>query len=125
MGLDQRCYFLVGIGLLRSANVAEFMRTKVPGVHIPDHIVERLRKTPKKQRRQEGKRISVEIIQQIRELPGVAGIHVMAYRQEELVAEIIEEAGLLPRPMQSGWPEPPPEPRRHRRLRRQSWLENY
>jgi methylenetetrahydrofolate reductase (NADPH) len=59
----------------------------------------------------------VEIIQQIREIPGVAGIHVMAYRQEELVAEIVEEAGLLPRPMQPGWPEPPPEPPRHHQRR--------
>ncbi len=74
------------------------MRSKVPGVVIPDAIVERLRKTPKKQKRAEGKRICVEIIQQMREIEGVAGVHVMAYRQEELVAEIVHEAGLLPRP---------------------------
>jgi hypothetical protein len=44
----------------------------------------------------------VEIIQQVREIEGVCGVHVMAYRQEELVAEIIEEAGLLPRRWQYG-----------------------
>jgi methylenetetrahydrofolate reductase (NADPH) len=66
--------------------------------------VERLRKTPQKQKRDEGKRICVEIIQQVQELDGVAGVHVMAYRQEEIVSEIIEEAGLLPRHRRNGGP---------------------
>lgn len=100
LGLDQRVYILVGVGPLRSDKAAEYMRSKVPGVVIPEFIVERLRKTPKEKKRDEGKRICVEIIQQIKEIHGVAGIHVMAYRQEELVAEIIAESGLLPRPLQ-------------------------
>jgi len=70
----------------------------VPGVIIPDEIVERLANTPKEKQAAEGKRICIEIIEQVREIEGVAGVHVMAYRQEELVAEIIREAGLLPRP---------------------------
>lgn len=102
MGLHEKVFFLVGVGPLRSEKAAEFMRTKVPGVYIPDAIVERLRQTPKEKKREEGKRICIEIIQQVREIKGVAGVHVMAYRQEELVAEIIEESGLLPRPMQTG-----------------------
>jgi methylenetetrahydrofolate reductase (NADPH) len=101
MGLDQKICLLVGVGPLRSDKAAEFMRSKVPGVVIPDEIVNRLRKTPKEKKQEEGKRICVEIIQQVREIEGVAGVHLMAYRQEELVAEIIEEAGLLPRPRQS------------------------
>jgi len=84
----------------------------VPGVRIPDEVVERLRKTPKARKREEGKKICVEIIEQVRQIPGVAGVHVMAYRQEELVAEIIHEAGLLPRPRQPGLP---PTDGRHRR----------
>ena len=100
LGLDQKVFILVGVGPLRSERAAEFMRTKVPGVVIPDEIVERLRKTPKPKKQSEGKRICVEIIQQVKEIKGVSGVHVMAYRQEELVAEIIEEAGLLPRPRQ-------------------------
>jgi methylenetetrahydrofolate reductase (NADPH) len=71
------------------------MRTKVPGVWIPDDVVARLAKTPKQQRTEEGKRICIEIIQQVREIPGVHGVHVMAYRQEETVAEIVQHAGLL------------------------------
>jgi methylenetetrahydrofolate reductase (NADPH) len=116
LGLHERVSILVGVGPLRSERAAEYMRTRVPGVRIPDPIVERLRKTPKKQKREEGKQICIEIIQQVREIEGVAGVHVMAYRQEELVAEIIEEAGLLPRPYQPGV-EPPDRqrPRRHPR----------
>ena len=106
LGLHEKVFYLVGVGPLRSAKAAEFMRKNVPGVMIPDEVVERLRKTPRKKRRKEGKKICVEIIQQVREIEGVAGVHVMAYRQEELVAEIIEEAGLLPRPMRIGGPKP-------------------
>ncbi len=100
LGIDQKVCILVGVGPLRSERAAEFMRTHVPGVVIPDEIVERLRKTPKSKKREEGKRICIEIIQQVREIDGVAGVHVMAFKQEKLVAEIIEEAGLLPRPRQ-------------------------
>jgi methylenetetrahydrofolate reductase (NADPH) len=102
MELHKKVFFLVGVGPLRSEKAADFMRTKVPGVVIPDGVVERLRKTPSQRKRDEGKKICVEIIQQVLEIEGVAGVHVMAYRQEELVAEIIRESGLLPRPMQPG-----------------------
>jgi methylenetetrahydrofolate reductase (NADPH) len=119
LGIDQKVCILVGVGPLRSDRAAEFMRSKVPGVMIPDEIVERLRKAPAAEKQQVGKQICVEIIQQVREIEGVAGVHVMAYRQEELVAEIIEEAGLLPRPRQ---PKAPPEDpfRQDRKYRRGS-----
>lgn len=117
LGLHEQTFFLVGVGPLRSEKAAEFMRTKVPGVHIPDAIVERLRKTPKAKKREEGKRICVEIIQQVRQIEGVSGVHVMAYRQEELVAEIISEAGLLPRPPIGGAGSPDGRVR-HRRANR-------
>jgi methylenetetrahydrofolate reductase (NADPH) len=97
LGLHEQAYYLVGVGPLRSDRAAEFMRTNVPGVHIPDEIIERLRKTPKERKREEGKKICVEIIQQVREIEGVHGVHLMAYRQEELVAEIVEESGLMSR----------------------------
>jgi methylenetetrahydrofolate reductase (NADPH) len=97
MGLDKRVYILVGVGPLRSARVARWMRENVPGVVIPDELVRRLSDAGKRSRT-EGKRICVEIIEQIKEIPGVAGIHMMAYRQEHLVAEILDDTGLLPRP---------------------------
>lgn len=97
MGLHKRVYILVGVGPLRSAKAAEWMRTHVPGVVIPDEVIQRLNSVGPSSQREEGKRICVEIIQQVHEIEGVSGVHVMAYRQEELVAEIIHEAGLLPR----------------------------
>jgi methylenetetrahydrofolate reductase (NADPH) len=97
LGLHEQVFILVGVGPLRSEKAAEYMRTRVPGVWIPDAIVERLAKTPPKQKAEEGKRICIEIIEQVRQIEGVHGVHLMAYRQEETVAEIVHRAGLLPR----------------------------
>ncbi len=97
LGLHEKVFILVGVGPLRSAKTAEWMRTNVPGVHIPDSVVERLRGAGKGKQRAEGKQLCIDIIQEVRDIEGVSGVHVMAYRQEELVAEIIEAAGLLPR----------------------------
>jgi methylenetetrahydrofolate reductase (NADPH) len=124
MGLHEQVFILVGVGPLRSDRAAEYMRTNVPGVRIPDDVVERLRKTPKEHKREEGKKICVEIIEQVREIPGVAGVHVMAYRQEELVAEIIQEAGLLPRPRQPGLPPKETTRSRQRQAEPTSTAEN-
>lgn len=97
MGLHERVFILIGVGPLRSAKAGEWIRSNVPGVVIPDKIIKRLKGVPGPKQKEEGKRICVEIIQQVSEIEGVSGVHVMAFRQEELVAEIIQEAGLLPR----------------------------
>jgi methylenetetrahydrofolate reductase (NADPH) len=99
LGLDKQAFILAGVGPLKSAGAAEFMRTKVPGVVIPDQYIDRLKKTPKEKQQEEGKKICIELIEQIRDIEGVSGIHIMAYRQEELVADIVSQAGLLPRPI--------------------------
>ena len=93
LGLHEKAFILVGVGPLASARAADWIRKNVPGVHIPDAIVNRLAKS--ENQREEGKRICIEMMQQIREIEGVSGVHVMAYRQEELVAEIIEQSGVL------------------------------
>ncbi|HXH03128.1 MAG TPA: methylenetetrahydrofolate reductase [Candidatus Competibacteraceae bacterium] len=93
LGLDEKVFIIVGVGPLSGAKTAEWMRTHVPGVHIPDPVIERLRKAEKP--KLEGKKLCIELIQQIREIKGVAGVHVMAYRQEETVAEIIDRSGVL------------------------------
>jgi methylenetetrahydrofolate reductase (NADPH) len=98
LGLHERVFILVGVGPLTSLKTAKFMQTRVPGVFIPDSIIDRLRGASQKHQYDEGRRILLETIEQIREIEGIAGIHLMAYRHEHLVAEIIEEAGLLPRP---------------------------
>jgi methylenetetrahydrofolate reductase (NADPH) len=92
-GLAERVFILVGVGPLRSAKAAQWMRTHVPGVHIPDAIVRRMAGAANPAL--EGRRLCVEIIREIREIKGVAGIHVMAYRQEETVAEVIAESCVL------------------------------
>lgn len=97
LGLLDRVYILAGVGPLRSPKAAEFMRKHVPGVVIPDSYIERMKKTPPDRWHEEGIEICVEIIEQVREIEGVSGIHVMAYRQEEVVADIIQRVGLLPR----------------------------
>jgi methylenetetrahydrofolate reductase (NADPH) len=110
LGLHRRAFLLIGVGPLRSARAAEWMQANVPGVVVPEEVVRRLRGVTSEHQREEGKRLCIEIIQQVREIEGVSGVHVMAYRQEELVAEIIEEAGLLPRRrLQPGGPVPAQE----------------
>ena len=104
LGLHERAFILVGVGPLRSAWSAEWMRTHVPGVVIPEQVIRRLASLPQARQHEEGKRICVEIINQVREIDGVRGVHVMAYHNEELATEIIAEAGLLPRPALSAAP---------------------
>ena len=93
MGLHERAFILAGVGPLASAKAAEWIRSNVPGIHIPDAVIKRLQGAQKQ--KAEGKQICIELIQQIREIEGVAGVHVMAYRQEEAVAEIIDRSGVL------------------------------
>jgi len=109
MGLHEKVYILAGIGPLKSAGAARYMRDKVPGMRVADEYVERMQaavkgipKEEKKARReawrQEGIRIAIEQIQEIKEIEGVAGVHIMAIEWEEAVKPIVEGAGLLPRP---------------------------
>ena len=99
LGLHEKCFILVGVGPLASAKTARWMRSSVPGVHIPDAVVERIEQAgPPKEQKAEGKRLCIELIQQIREIEGVHGVHVMAYRQEEFVSEIIQDSGVLAGP---------------------------
>ena len=93
MGLDEHCFILVGVGPLASARAAQWMRANVAGVHIPDAVIARL--SGARDQRAEGKRICIEMIQQVRGMKGVSGVHVMAYRQEQTVSEIVHESGVL------------------------------
>ncbi|EBA17344.1 putative oxidoreductase protein [Roseobacter sp. SK209-2-6] len=93
LGLDQKVYILAGVGPLASARAARWMRSNVPGIQIPDSLIERMERAEKPG--QEGKKICVELIQKIRDIAGVSGVHVMAYRKEHLVSEIIQDSGVL------------------------------
>lgn len=93
LGLFDKVFMLVGVGPLRSAKSAEWIRTHVPGVHIPDAVLKRL--TGAADQGAEGRRLCIDLIQEIRTIKGVHGVHVMAFRQEHTVAEIIERSGVL------------------------------
>jgi methylenetetrahydrofolate reductase (NADPH) len=97
LGLTERCTVLAGIGPIRSARALEFMSTKVPGLHVPDEVRRRLSGVPDDRFAAEGLRLCVEIAQQVREIPGVGGVHVMVFGRESLVPEILEAAGIGPR----------------------------
>ena len=88
-----RVFILPGIGPLASARSARWIRANVPGVHIPDAVIARLEGA--ENQKEEGKRLCMDLLNEIREIPGVSGAHIMAYRQEHTVAEIIEATGVL------------------------------
>lgn len=98
LGLHEKVYILAGVSPIKTLGAARYMAKFVPGMDVPSEIVKRMEEAPKDKREEEGIQICVEVIRQVREIPGVAGIHLMAIEWEEAVPEITERAGLLPRP---------------------------
>ena len=96
-GLDKQVHILAGVIPIRSAGMARYMRDYVPGVAVPDGIVTRMEKTgnPK----EEGVKIILEIIEQLKDMPGVHGVHIMAVGWEDIVPDIVQKSGLMPRPV--------------------------
>ena len=86
------------INLEKSLPMARYMATSVPGMDVPDSYIKRLSGVPQKRRAREGITIACEQIQEFQEMDGVAGVHLMAIEWEHRVPEIMEKAGLLPRP---------------------------
>lgn len=97
LGLDRRCAILAGVGPIKSLRALEHMRRDVPGMHVPEDVVRRLRGVPEERVPQEGLAVCAEVIAQVRRIPGVAGVHVMAFGWEDAIPEILERAGLGPR----------------------------
>lgn len=97
-GLDEKIHILAGVTPLKSAGMAKYMKNRVPGMDVPDEVVERMAKTPKDKQADEGITICVETIQRLKDVKGVHGFHIMAIEWEERVPEIVERAGLHPRP---------------------------
>lgn len=96
LGLHERCHILAGVGPIRSLRQLHHMETAVPGLNVPDHIGRRLRGVPADRVAEEGVRVCVEIIQQLREVSGVAGVHVMAFGNEAGIPGILQQADLAP-----------------------------
>ncbi len=93
MGLLDQVFILAGVGPMASAKSAAWIRENVPGIYIPDSVITRLQGA--KNQKKEGRKICIELMQQLKEVEGVAGVHVMAYRQEEAVKDIVRESGVL------------------------------
>lgn len=97
-GLHEKVHILAGITPMKSAGMARYMKNKVPGMDVPDEVVKRMAGVPKEKQAEEGIKICVEDMQRLKTIEGVKGFHVMAIEWEQKVPEIVERAGLLPRP---------------------------
>ncbi len=96
-GLDKQVHIMAGVIPIKSAGMARYMRDYVPGVAVPDEIVTRMEKAENP--KEEGVRIVLEIIEKLKDMPGVHGIHIMAVGWEDIVPEVVEKSGLMPRPV--------------------------
>ncbi len=97
-GLHEQVYILAGITPMKSVGMARYMKHKVPGMDVPDEVVKRLGGVPKDKQADEGIKICLETIARLKNVEGVRGFHLMAIEWEQKVPEIVERAGLLPRP---------------------------
>ncbi|MFC1942179.1 methylenetetrahydrofolate reductase [Chloroflexota bacterium] len=96
-GLDEQAHILAGVIPIRSVGMARYMKDYVSGVSVPDEIITRMEQAEKA--KDEGVKIILEIIEQLKDIPGVHGIHIMAVGWEDIVPEMVAKAGLMPRPV--------------------------
>ena len=96
-GLFERMFILAGVAPLRGASSARYIREHLPGVLVPDGIVEQL-DAAGPEASQVGVDLTVDVVNRLRKVPGLAGVHVMGLGNEEPVRRVIDRAGLLPRP---------------------------
>lgn len=93
LGLHERCYVLAGVGAIRSRRALDFIRDKVPGVHVPDEVYRRLTRVPADQTAAEGLRLAIETVQQVSEIDGTAGVHLLVPGNEQVIPAIVDGAG--------------------------------
>lgn len=98
-GLHEKVKILAGVTPLKSAGMAKFMKKMVAGMDIPDAVIKRIADEPKEKQAEKGIEMCIELIQELKEMEGIAGVHVMAIEWEEKLNQIIGGAGLLPRPV--------------------------
>ncbi|MBW2262474.1 MAG: methylenetetrahydrofolate reductase [Deltaproteobacteria bacterium] len=101
MGLHEKCHIMAGITPLKSLPMAKYMAKKVSGIDVPQEILDRMKGVEKKKRAAEGIKLAIEQIQEVKDIEGVDGVHLMAIEWEKKVPEIVEGAGLHPRPQVS------------------------
>jgi methylenetetrahydrofolate reductase (NADPH) len=101
-GLHEKVAILAGITPMKNVGMARYMQKRVPGIDVPEAIVERLKGVPKEKQADEGINIAIEQIEELKEVEGIRGFHIMAIEWEEKVPEIVERTGLYPRPKVNG-----------------------
>ena len=99
LGTHEKAYILAGITPMKSPGMARYMKNSVPGMDVPDSLIERMGSVPKEKYRDEGVAICLETIDAVRNIEGIAGIHIMAIEWEDIVPEIVKRSGLIPRPV--------------------------
>jgi methylenetetrahydrofolate reductase (NADPH) len=97
-GLHEKVAILAGLTPMKNVGMAKYMKNRVPGIDVPDEIIKRLAGVPKEKQADEGIQICLEQIEELKQEEGVRGFHIMAIEWEEKVPEIVERAGLYPRP---------------------------
>jgi methylenetetrahydrofolate reductase (NADPH) len=93
LGLTEGCKILAGVGAVRSVKALDYMQNHVPGVEVPDHVFQRLRSVPPGHQAKEGIKLAAEIVRQVAEIEGVAGVHLLVAGNEQAVPEILQNAG--------------------------------
>jgi len=99
-GLHEKVHILAGVMPLKSAGAARYINSNVAGIYVPDPLVKRMAAAGRgKAAQAEGMKLCAETIQEVKEIEGVHGVHIMAVEWEEAIRPIVEMAGLLPRPI--------------------------
>jgi methylenetetrahydrofolate reductase (NADH) len=98
LGCAERAWILAGVYVPRSAGAVRYLRESVPGIDVPDEVVRRLVGVPKERQEEEGVTLALEICEELRGIPGVAGLHLMSIKGDRAILSLVERLGLLPRP---------------------------
>jgi len=101
-GLHEKVAILAGITPMKNVGMAKYMQKRVPGIDVPDEIVQRMGGVPKEKQAEEGINLAIEQIEELKGVEGVRGFHIMAIEWEEKVPEIVKRIGLYPRPKLNG-----------------------
>ena len=99
LGLHEKIAILAGVGPVRSMKAAEYMKNEVAGMDVPDWVLKRLEGLSKEDQQKAGLDICVEIANQVREIEGVRGLHIMAVSWPAAVPQVVQMLGLYPRPV--------------------------
>ena len=104
LGLLDQVWVIAGVFIPSSVRGARYLRDHVPGVDVPEPVIDRMESVPPERQKDEGIGLALDVVDAVRQIPGVSGIHLMTINHEEAIPRVVREAGLLPRP------EPAPGP---------------